>query len=152
MSRVLTGSAHTAFATGPQFRVQAEEASSESIKSGIASQYFGASRPVRAWTGGTSETANFGSIVPSGTFTMCSLTRYREGGPQKRILTGDKSNWLHGHHNGNRGVAFYGTWSTAQTTATVLSASRYARSIQLGTALNTASYTARGEERHSGLN
>jgi len=49
-------------------------------------------------------------LWPSGSiptnFTICSITRYT-GGNNGRILTSNTGNWLHGHHNVKRGVAYY---------------------------------------------
>merc|ERR1712106_644159 len=45
-------------------------------------------------------------------FTVCSVTRYT-GGTKGRILQGS-TNWLHGHHAGAAGVAWYvDGWKTA---------------------------------------
>jgi len=47
-------------------------------------------------------------------FTVCTLTRYT-GGSYGRILTStdlNKSNWLHGHHDGRRGCCHYNRWIT----------------------------------------
>jgi hypothetical protein len=40
------------------------------------------------------------------TFTICSITRYT-GGANGRILNGIGRNWLHGHHGGRSGMAYY---------------------------------------------
>jgi hypothetical protein len=48
--------------------------------------------------------------IPS-TFTICSLTRY-SGGTKGRILNGTPTNWLHGHWNGQRGVAHFDGWKS----------------------------------------
>ena len=62
--------------------------------------------------GDTTTTVTFpnGSIPTN--FTICSLTRYT-GVTFGRILEGTNNNWLHGHWNGNRGVAHYNEWKTA---------------------------------------
>ena len=71
---------------------------------------------VTSLQGGTSSVVGFGDVIKA-EFTICSLTRYT-GANRKRILTGAE-NWLHGHHNGNVGVAHYNTWVTAYSTSVV---------------------------------
>jgi len=81
----------------------------------------GASNVVTGLAGSTSATMVWpvGSI-PS-TFTVCSVTRYDDtGSARERILacsssSGGASNWLHGHHQSRRGVAYYMGWKTAQS-------------------------------------
>jgi hypothetical protein len=48
-------------------------------------------------------------------FTICSVTRYTStvAETQARILDGKTINWLHGHHGGHAGVAFYENWAVA---------------------------------------
>ena len=57
-------------------------------------------------------------LWPSGSipvvFTLCSVTRYVEGGMMGRILAGTAIDWLHGHHKSERGVAHYRSWKTAE--------------------------------------
>jgi len=43
--------------------------------------------------------------------SVCSVTRYT-GRAKQRILNGGGANWLHGHHGGDTGVAFYEGWKT----------------------------------------
>ena len=57
--------------------------------------------------GSTLSKISFGTIKGSGTF--CSKTRYTGASKQLRILNGD-GNWLHGHHGGRAGVAYYEKW------------------------------------------
>ena len=51
------------------------------------------------------------------TFTILSLTRYT-GGTNKRILQSSypiyTEDWVHGHDDNKRGVAYYGVWKTNQ--------------------------------------
>ena len=55
---------------------------------------------------------DFGSVIPP-THTVCSITRY-SGPHKKRLLQSRKANnWLHGHHNGHAGVAYYNGWLTS---------------------------------------
>ena len=75
----------------------------------------GATSEVLALSGTTSTVIAFGPVIPSA-FTVCSVTRYT-GGAKGRILNGDVKNWLHGHWNGNAGVAFYEGWKTPYTVA-----------------------------------
>jgi len=67
-------------------------------------------------SGSSSATINFGAILPA-TYTICSVSQY--AGSQNvssgRILQGQSSDWLHGHANGQVGVANYGTWITPNT-------------------------------------
>jgi len=61
-------------------------------------------------------------LWPSGSiptnFTICSITRY-SGSTYRRILNttgytnGVGNNWLHGHWDGLRGVAYYEGWKTS---------------------------------------
>ena len=74
----------------------------------VTSTGFGAAGPVRAVQGSTSSSYTFGEIL-SDKYTICSLTRYT-GGSRRRILTGSRSNWLHGHWNGGAGIAHYDGW------------------------------------------
>ena len=49
-------------------------------------------------------------------FTICSVSRYTsDGDSRRRILTTQETNWLHGHYNSNRGVAYYSDWKTVDT-------------------------------------
>jgi hypothetical protein len=64
--------------------------------------------------GGTTLTMQWPTLPDE--FTICSLTRYTSSSTtnQQRILTntGTRCEWLHGHHNNKRGVAFYNGWRT----------------------------------------
>ena len=72
----------------------------------------GANHYLTALEGTTAAAISFGSVQP--TFTICSVTRYT-GGTNRRILNGGGRNFLHGHHNGRTGVAYYGNgWKTPQ--------------------------------------
>jgi hypothetical protein len=71
----------------------------------------GMTSEVLALSGTTSSQIAFGAVIPSA-FTVCSVTRYT-GGTKGRILSGGGANWLHGHHNGKAGVAYYEGWKTA---------------------------------------
>jgi hypothetical protein len=51
-------------------------------------------------------------------FTVCSITRYN-GSNRKRILNGKNINWLHGHYEGTRGVAFYNNWINITSKGTI---------------------------------
>lgn len=68
----------------------------------------GAKGYVRMATGTTATAYTFGDILTDH-YTICSMTRYT-GSYKKRILTGTKTNWLHGHWSGRAGVAYYGGW------------------------------------------
>ena len=72
----------------------------------------GAQKQVWALEGTTSDVINFGAVIKDH-FTICSVTRYTGSANQNRILQGKGRNWLHGHHNGNAGVAYYDGWTTA---------------------------------------
>ena len=66
--------------------------------------------------GGTNATVEWPSTSSSksipDTFTICSISRYN--GSSKQRVIASTMNWLHGHHNGNRGVCHYNNWVTAQ--------------------------------------
>ena len=64
---------------------------------------------VTALTGTTSTKLDFGRVI-SGVYTICSLTKYI--GRHKRRILNAGHNWLHGHWNGNSGVAHYNAWKT----------------------------------------
>jgi len=49
------------------------------------------------------------SGVVSGSYTVCSTTRY-VGGTSGRILNGGSGNWLHGHWASRAGIAHYNGW------------------------------------------
>eukprot|EP00964_Phaeocystis_antarctica_P099526 scaffold65379_cov71-Phaeocystis_antarctica.AAC.1 len=72
----------------------------------------GAASEVLALSGTTSSVISFGPVIQS-SFTVCSVTRYT-GGAKLRILNGGGANWLHGHHGGDAGVAYYEGWKTAE--------------------------------------
>ena len=55
---------------------------------------------------------SFGNVIEND-FTICSITRYTGDTNQNRILT-DPNGWSHGHHSSGTGVAYYGSWMTAQ--------------------------------------
>jgi hypothetical protein len=57
--------------------------------------------------GDTSSNVNFTVDVPTN-FTVCSITRYTDNF-RRRILCTQNGNWLHGHHGGKVGVAYYKT-------------------------------------------
>ena len=71
----------------------------------------GAKRSVEAVSGGTGATFDFGGVIKP-QFTIASVCRYT-GGARARILQGTRSNWLHSHWGGHRGVAHYDGWKTA---------------------------------------
>ena len=76
----------------------------------------GADSEVTALKGTTADTIDFGDVIKT-EFTICSVTRYTGVlSKSNRILNGGGAgaNWLHGHHGGKAGVAFYGDWKTAQ--------------------------------------
>ena len=66
---------------------------------------------VTALEGTTADTIDFGDVIKT-EFTICSVTRYT-GDAKGRILNGEGRNWLHGHHKGNAGVAYYDKSITA---------------------------------------
>ena len=70
----------------------------------------GADSVVTALKGTTADTIDFGDVIKT-EFTICSVTRYA-GGTGNRILNGEGANWLHGHHGGKAGVAYYEGWKT----------------------------------------
>merc|ERR1711957_1073566 len=74
-----------------------------------------ASRVVVSLAGTTSSAISFGNVIKA-QFTICSVTRYT-GGVNGRILNGGGKNWLHGHHSGLAGVAYYDGWKTAESSS-----------------------------------
>ena len=68
----------------------------------------GALGVVTALEGSTADSINFGHVIKY-EFTICSVTRYT-GGNKGRILNREEVDWLHGHHGGKAGVAFYEGW------------------------------------------
>ena len=77
----------------------------------------GASAAIPSMSGASSATVIWppGSIPTS--FTICSITRYTGTINSRRILTSTTGNWLHGHFNGRRGVAYYESWMTQSSTS-----------------------------------
>ena len=69
----------------------------------------GAKFPVAYLAGDVHTGYDFGQIMKPD-FTICSVTRYVDGGVQKRVLQHNHSNWLHGHWAGKVGVTYYNTW------------------------------------------
>jgi hypothetical protein len=67
--------------------------------------------------GGTSSIMVWPTAL-SNDFTICSMTRYT-GGSYGRILDGVGCNWLHGHWQGNRGVAYYDGWLASSSRGTL---------------------------------
>jgi len=74
----------------------------ESVAGGITASLM-------ALMGTTSTALNFGPMLNSATWTLCSLTRY-SGTNRREILAG--TNFFHGHYNGVAGVARYGSNTT----------------------------------------
>ena len=71
----------------------------------------GAKNAVTALKGTTTDKINFGHVIKP-EFTICSVTRYTDGGTKGRILNGEGLDWLHGQHGGKAGVAYYEGWKT----------------------------------------
>ena len=74
----------------------------------------GADSEVTALKGTTADTIDFGDVIKT-EFTICSVTRYTGVlSKSNRILNGGGAgaNWLHGHHGGKAGVAYYEGWKT----------------------------------------
>ena len=67
---------------------------------------YGAKFPVAYLAGDPHAGYDFGQIMKQD-YTICSVTRYIEGGVRKRILQHNQPNWLHGHWEGKVGVTFY---------------------------------------------
>ena len=71
----------------------------------------GAAMPVQYIHGDTTSAFIFGKVIWKH-FTICSISRYT-GAHQKKVLVGETPfkktpDWVHGHNNGNTGVATYG--------------------------------------------
>ena len=68
----------------------------------------GATAEVTFLQGSTTAGINLAAGSIPSFFTICSLSRYTGSTNQRRILnTAGGVNWLHGHWNGRRGVAYY---------------------------------------------
>jgi hypothetical protein len=74
----------------------------------------GATASVPYIYGDTTTTMSWPSGSIPTNFTICSISRYT-GGTNNRILVAKNYNWLHGHHGGSRGRAYYNGWKTNQT-------------------------------------
>ncbi|MSY43133.1 MAG: hypothetical protein F2645_05035, partial [Actinobacteria bacterium] len=76
----------------------------------------GTAGTIRTLSGGIADAVRFSSFTPTTTnrYTLFQVTRY-SGTTRKRILDGVNSNWLSGYWSGNAGVAWHGTWLTADT-------------------------------------
>lgn len=74
---------------------------------------LGGRRPLRFLQGSSNSHYSFGHIVPE-QFTICSISRYT-GRNMRRILQGSRGNFLHGHWEGQVGVAYYNKWVTPET-------------------------------------
>ena len=72
----------------------------------------GAAKPVVYLAGNTQTSIDFGKIMKPA-FTICSVTRYVQGGQQHRILTSNgQPNFLHGHWHQRTPLAYYNNWVT----------------------------------------
>jgi hypothetical protein len=78
----------------------------------IVETHNGANASVGYVAGGVRDSFSFGPIIPA-QFTICSLTRYTGTQFQGRILRGENSNLLFGHHGGSAGVAYFEGWKTS---------------------------------------
>ncbi|CAE7239452.1 unnamed protein product [Symbiodinium sp. CCMP2592] len=72
----------------------------------------GANKPVRYLSGNTHAGYDFGKVMKPD-FTICSVTRYLQGGKKSRILTNKDPNFVHGHWHDRAGLAHYKTWVTS---------------------------------------
>ena len=70
--------------------------------------------PVVAVSGDASSAYTFGGEILPAVYTICTMTRYN-GDSRGRILTGERSNWLHGHWSSGAGVAHYDGWLGASS-------------------------------------
>jgi len=87
----------------------------------VSQSGHGADSVVRALHGEWRDNIDFGDIINTLAFTICSVTRYT-GGVSKRILTSGyfgNRNWLHGHWEGKAGLAYYGGFKTAKDVTNV---------------------------------
>ena len=75
----------------------------------------GASGAITYISGGTSSTISFPTGSIPSNFTILGLTRYTGGARARIIHSRGGGNWLHGHWNAKRGMAFYEGWKTNQT-------------------------------------
>jgi len=77
----------------------------------------GATGSITFISGGTGATISFPAGSIPATFTILGLTRYN-GASKKRILQSSSENWLHGHWDGRRGVAYYEGWKNISSIGT----------------------------------
>ena len=84
----------------------------------------GAASSIPHITGTTASTITWPTGSIPSTFTLCTITRYTGSTNNKRILCAPNSpsgaNFLHGHHENKRGVAFYEGWKTSVTSSGTL--------------------------------
>jgi hypothetical protein len=73
---------------------------------------FGATGSINYLTGNTTNTITFPSGSIPATFTIASITRV-SAGTNGRLLKGLSTNWIHGHLDAYRGIAYYNGWKTA---------------------------------------
>jgi len=72
---------------------------------GTSERYYGSD--IKHIRGDNRASFNFGNIIPTSTFTMCSVSAYT-GVQQGQILRAD--NWWHGHNEGMTGTVYYKEW------------------------------------------
>ena len=72
---------------------------------------YGAKTPIRYIQGHTGHHFDFGKVLQDH-YTVCSVTRYLSAGATGRILTGSKSNYIHGHHGAGVGLSYANGWQT----------------------------------------
>ncbi len=77
---------------------------------GCDTDKFGKRGNVCSVRGMTMSKVVFGAKTIPALFTICSVSRYN-GGARRRILDSE-GNWLHGHWEGQIGVAYYEGWKT----------------------------------------
>eukprot|EP01046_Picozoa_sp_COSAG06_P000498 COSAG06_NODE_14_length_35011_cov_20.984132_1_plen_3931_part_10 len=84
------------------------------VETRIETGMHGAAGQIGYLAGDTTRGLTFGDIIHT-QFTICSVTRYA-GTARERIIdsTNWNSNWLHGHHGGKAGVAYYESWKSNQ--------------------------------------
>ena len=76
---------------------------------------YGATNEINYISGGTTDTISWPEGSISNNFTILSVTRYSGTSKGRILVSMTTGNWLHGHHNGNRGVCFYDGWKSPDT-------------------------------------
>lgn len=107
------------------------------VQGETVSSLNGASQPLTYIAGDISTSLFFASGSIPEKFTICSVTRYASTINQKRVLTAVGKDWLHGHYEGKRGVAYYGSRDKRDSNGNLIEARTYNTDVDnVGTTTN----------------